>query len=335
MIFSLLKPELTMIKHILFIAALFVSFSFAHESSAQLNVAPAMRGFSAIKGTESRVNTITLTNDSNSTSTWSTSISGDHAAHFSLRSEPTNDIEPGKSASLKIVFSPPANFVGIATATLKMVADNQSSVDVILRGLSTKGLEGKNEAPLADVLTTLGFGTDVGWKTLANHVKPQLQGKEIKPTLFRKAGDGQVEIIPLARYSPSFRLPLGYYTEDGVLHQVGVLSAKKQPFPEHQILYPALEEGTTEFDPGAQPFGIYTSSPTHDAFSQDSLNRALNKKSKKRHAVHACRTYPARTANGNLLKNQYLFCFEEAFNGDYQDYVFLVKNIRPITESND
>jgi hypothetical protein len=48
--------------------------------------------------------------------------------------------------------------------------------------------------------------------------------------------------------------------------------------------------------------------------------------------VHACRTYPVRTADGELLGNQFLFCFEEAFNGDYQDYVFLVKNIQPVTK---
>jgi hypothetical protein len=136
-----------------------------------------------------------------------------------LQSKESGRINPGQSAELQLVFTPPSDFVGIATATLHVNTRDESSVDVVLRGLSTKGLEGKNEAPLADVLTTLGVGTDLGWETFANHTKPQLQGEEIAPALFSKAGEGHVDIIPLARYSPSFRLPFGFYTSDGQLHR--------------------------------------------------------------------------------------------------------------------
>lgn len=312
--------------------SLLAGSSFATVSAGKLRVAPAQHGFSAIKGTESRVGTVSMVNDQAEPTTWSASVSGEHAAWFLLHSKASGRIDPGKSAELQFVFAPPSDFVGIATATLRVDTGDESSVDVVLRGLSTKGLEGKNEAPLADVLATLGLGTDLGWETLAHHVKPELQGDEIAPSLFTKAGEGHVDIVPLARYSPSFRLPFGFYTSDGRLHQVGVLSAQKKPVPEHQTLHPQLEEGSTEFDPGNQSWGIYTSSPTHDAFSQDSKNRTLNQTSSKRHAVHACRTYPVRTADGKLLENQFLFCFEEAFNGDYQDYVFLVKNVKPVTK---
>jgi hypothetical protein len=35
-------------------------------------------------------------------------------------------------------------------------------------------------------------------------------------------------------------------------------------------------------------------------------------------------------ANGKIINNSYLLCFEEAKNGDYNDYVFIVKHITPV-----
>lgn len=323
---------------IIFVSAIFTT---AHDAFAQLKtsgtgVIPSQLSFSAIRGTDSRKNIVVATNDSDQPLVWSVNILGDDAKYFSLSPDQSDSgypLDPEQALEIGMLFSPPADFIGIATATLQLTSAGQTPVELTMHGLSTKGLEGKNEPSLADTLKALGLGTDVGWSTLANHIRPELLGEELEPTLFSKAGVGNVDIIPIARYSPSFRLPFGYYTENRDIHQVGVLSHQKQPIPEHQTLYPKLEEGTTQFDPADQPFGIYTTSPTHDAFSQDVLNRDANKTSKKRHAVHACRTYPARDSDGKLIPDAYLFCFEEAGNGDYQDYVFLVKNIRPVTQT--
>ncbi|HWH63224.1 MAG TPA: DUF1080 domain-containing protein, partial [Ginsengibacter sp.] len=41
--------------------------------------------------------------------------------------------------------------------------------------------------------------------------------------------------------------------------------------------------------------------------------------------------YPIRNNEGELIPNNYLLCFEEAKNGDYNDYVFVIKNIKPVT----
>jgi hypothetical protein len=46
-------------------------------------------------------------------------------------------------------------------------------------------------------------------------------------------------------------------------------------------------------------------------------------------AIRAARIYPVKNKKGIALKNTYLLCYEEAKNGDYNDYVFIVKNVTP------
>ena len=43
----------------------------------------------------------------------------------------------------------------------------------------------------------------------------------------------------------------------------------------------------------------------------------------------AARIYPVKDRSGQLVPNTYLVTFEDATNGDYQDYVFLLTNARP------
>jgi hypothetical protein len=84
--------------------------------------------------------------------------------------------------------------------------------------------------------------------------------------------------------------------------------------------------GGSSFDPGASTFGFYAISPTHTAYSEDIWNILFHPG----YASHATRIYPAKDKSGRVLANTYLVCFEEAKNGDYNDYVFLVKNVMPV-----
>ena len=250
-------------------------------------------------------------------------------------------ITKGDSSSFKIhiynkglavlQFSPIAGFTGIARAELQLLNTSGKIIYVAsLTGLSTPGLEGRNEPPLSGIVDALGYQISIGWKELDNHCLPELQGEELASSLFKKAGKGKVEILPLARYSPDFEVPFGYYlnTNKGPqLYQAGVL-AKRTNYPEHQILFPAIASGTGSFDPGDKQFGFYATGPTHSGYSEDSWNMLLHPS----HAVHATRIYPVKDKEGRLLKHTYLICFEEAKNGDYNDYVFLVKNIVPVKD---
>lgn len=226
---------------------------------------------------------------------------------------------------LVVAFEPTESFIGIARAKLEIKNLNLS---IGLTGLSTKGLEGENEAPLTMVVDALGYKIDVGWSALANHLKPELQGEELAPAFFTKAAEGKVEMIPVARYSPDFPLNFGYYTnsEKGpVQHQAGIL-ARAGKFPEHQILFPALASGSASFDPGDARFGFYSISPGHTIYSEDTWNILFYPT----HASHAMRVYPVKNKMGVEENNTYLVCMEEAANGDYNDYVFLVKNVKPV-----
>jgi hypothetical protein len=283
---------------------------------------------SAIKGAQSKSVTIVFNNNDKQLNNIKVSIEGINAGFFKIESALPTQIDVHQSVDILVSFHPKTDFIGIAKSKLILKHGNSSKIIFPLSGLSTKALEGKNEPPLADVVNTLGYNINLGWTSLGNHVKPDLQGDEIAASLFKKASPNSVDMIPVARYSPPFELPFGYYTLGNPLpklHEVGIL-ADSRSYPEHQTLYPALKNGNTNFEPNGDIFGFYTTSPSHDAYSEDIWNAQLFEK----HVAHACRIYPVKDVSGQLIQNQYLVCFEEASNGDYQDYVFLVKNIEPV-----
>ncbi|MBC7874791.1 MAG: DUF1080 domain-containing protein [Ferruginibacter sp.] len=274
--------------------------------------------FSAIKGTVSKTGSVQFAG-----AVKSVALSTGDTASFKILS-----YNKGK---MILAFTPSPDFIGITKAgVVAKSATGKLVTAVQLTGLSTNGLEGRNEAPLSQVADALGYTINIGWTTLDNNSLPGLQGEEIAASLFKKAGKGKVEIIPVARYSPDFELPFGYYHNIAgvpVKYQVGVL-AKAGAHPEHQCLFPAISGGSKSFDPGDKPFGFYATSPSHSAFSEDVWNMFHFPD----HAVHATRIYPLKDKAGKQVANSYLLCMEEAKNGDYNDYVFIVKNITPVTK---
>src|SRR5215203_198177 len=302
------------------ISAIVISLTFVTYTDAQSAAPPVTKDFifSAIKGASSKTDSIILPATAKSVK-----LTEGDTAFFKIVSF--------KNRKLQLRFSPPSNFTGIARSKLQVnngLGKRISEID--LTGLCTKGLEGENEAPLSDIVDALGYNINIGWTSLANHCMPELQGDELAASLFQKAGNGKVEIIPVARYSPDFSLPFGYYFIKGSkpdTHPVAVL-AKADAFPEHQTLFPALETGSNFFDPGKNSFGFYATGPTHSAYSEDVWNMLYFPAN----AVHATRIYPIKNKSGKPVSNTYILCFEEAKNGDYNDYVFIVKNITPVTK---
>ncbi|MEO6730643.1 MAG: DUF1080 domain-containing protein [Ferruginibacter sp.] len=274
--------------------------------------------FSAIKGTVSKQTSTKLPKDAAFVK-W---VEGD-SSFFKI--ELTNNKQ------LKIAFQPSNDFIGVATAKAQVKNTSGNTIlDLDFTGISTKGLEGENEPPLSRIVDALGYSANIGWNALANNTLPELQGDEISFAVFHKAKKGKVEMIPVARYSPDFELPFGYYTdksEKANKHYVGTLS-KAGKFPEHQCLFPSVSAGGNSFDPGDNAFGFYADGPTHTAYSEDSWNMLIYPGN----AVHATRIYPLKDKAGKPVSHTYLVCFEEAKNGDYNDYVFVVKNITPVTK---
>ena len=286
--------------------------------------------FSAVKGTESKTGSISFS--SKNSEKISFRISGEKAENFKLVGSVPNQIAANQKINLSLVFTPSNDDIGILKAKLQAVGSSGKIItETDLKGLSLKGLEGENEPTLKTIIEILGYQVNNGWSTLANNLKPELQGDEIIASSFRKAAKGKVEMIPVARFSPDFELPFGYYiaSPNGpVLHQVGVLSKTKDK-PEHQALFPSMSTGSNFFDPGENIFGLYSTGAGHSAYSLDDWNILLHPNN----ASHATRTYPLKDQQGKLVSNTYLVCFEEAKNGDYNDYVFILKNMQPVTLS--
>ncbi|WP_157501284.1 hypothetical protein [Echinicola vietnamensis] len=303
------------------LATLMMCLSFLKTVVAQTNHDSTIV-LSAIRSEHSKAGTMAFQVDEGDVNTAKVIFLGDQADYFSARKMDVLD----DTLMISVQFTPNMEFIGLAEAVMEIRLEDEVLASRPVRGLSTKALEGENEPSLALVVEAFGWKIDLGWTQLANHTRAELQGEELHVTSFKKAeGAERVEMIPIARYSPPFALPFGYYergNETPVLKQVGVL-ANSTSYPEHQTIYPALEEGHPSFDPGKLSFGFYTTSPSHVAYSEDYWNQSLHPD----HATHACRVYAVRDSNGKVLPAQYLVCFEEAANGDYQDYVFLVKHV--------
>jgi hypothetical protein len=162
----------------------------------------------------------------------------------------------------------------------------------------------------------LGYAVDVGGDGLLSTTTP-LVGTEVAAPRFKAAGAAAIELIPVARYSPQEPIPYGYYNAGGEV-EVGVIADGQ-----YQALNPTTEPGSQpSFAAPAGEFGLFTTSKTHQTYTEDSKNTAATK--------HAVRTYPLKDRSGAALANAYLVCFEEAANGDYQDYVFTLWNVVPV-----
>jgi hypothetical protein len=189
-----------------FVSALIVAFAIGTSSSAQqFSLSKSEAIFSAIKGQASKPDSIQLIPLKGTVNIGPFKMTGEQAAYFKIISYPKK-LTANKKENLVIVFEPAATFTGIARATATF-----KSVKINLIGLSTKALEGENEAPLSQITDALGYKINLGWQTLANHLKPELQGDELSASLFTKAHAGKVEMVPVARYSPDFPLNFGYY----------------------------------------------------------------------------------------------------------------------------
>jgi hypothetical protein len=283
--------------------------------------APGELVFAAVQQTLSPPQTITLDNPSLTPAVLA-SVALDAAApgtgSFELVSAPKagTEVPAGASASVQIRFHP-ASIAEFQSALLIETTSPPAKLKVALFGLGTKGLEGANEPFLKAVLDTLGFAINVGGSGLLG-IDAQPIGDEVAAPRFKAASAADVELLPVARYSPQEPIPYGYYVA-ATETVVGTIASDQ-----YQALNPATEPGAKlTFAAPASEFGIFTSSKTHKTYTEDAKNAANATK-------HAVRTYPLKNRAGALVPSAYLVCFEEAANGDYQDYVFTLKNVVPV-----
>ncbi len=296
----------------------------AVSGAGRISVNPTELVFSGVRGSTIPAKTVTVTNTGTTPLVISDArVSGTNAASFVLTGGPQS-IAAGATGTFSVRFAPSTtSTVGYQNAALVLSSDDATrpTLSVGLFGLATTGEQGNNEPPLKAVVDTLGRTIDVGGTGLILGINPSPIGDEVVAPLFVKAGTGEVGITPLARYSPDELLPFGWYTSttgDAVTHPVATIALDNE-----QTLNPAIVAGgAASFDPGAESFGIYVDSVSfgRKSYTQDGLNTNI---------PHAARVYPSKDRTGTIIPNTYLVTFEDAQNGDYQDYVFEVRNVRP------
>ena len=245
-------------------------------------------------------------------------ISDDNKESFSLEGATEASLPPGGQQQYTVTFDPEVtDRFGLITAQLIF---NHTTADTLpLRALKKAGRAGDLEPALQDVVSALGMDIDVGWNKLTTGTDPALRGQEVNAPLFVRANNNPVRIEPLARYSPTEAVPFGWYDADGGYQPVGLLSGEKA---EAQTLFPALDSGSYEFNPRQAVFGIYLYSSTFGRYDHTQDERNSQR-------MHRSRIYPVRDEQGQPVDDAYLVTFEEARNGDYQDYVFRVSNVQP------
>ena len=281
------------------------------------------------QGPQDPSGTVTITNDGTTDLVISdVSITGEFASQFSLGESAGATIPAGSSKDYTATFAPTNNDdFGYQEAALVFTnnSTNDPEFEVGLHALKKPGYEGRNEPALQDVVDALGIGINVGWTTLTNTMAPTPQGEEVLVPLFISAGPGEVTITPVARYSPAEPLGFGWYTNvDGTINrnQVGVLS---DGLDQAQTLFPERNAGSDAFDPQGAFFGIFNDSPRFGfSHTQDQLNNTATNGSQ-----HRARVYPNKNRDGSIIANSFLVTFEDANNGDYQDYCYILTGVAP------
>jgi hypothetical protein len=254
-------------------------------------------------------------------------LRGEGAGTFALRDLPSLPVRvaPRAWASWQVAFAPPATAEpGVHRALVRVQtgpeADDGPAVD--LAALVARGEQGENEPPLQHVMDALGFAVDVGGRALKLGTSAAPIGDEVPAPLFRRAKPGAVALHPVARYSPVEPLPFGYYVPgaqggEPTRHDLGVIVAAQA-----QTLNPEVEAGgRTSFEPGDATFGVWVRSGKHVTYTEDARNTGPTR--------HAARVYPLKARGGAPVADAYVVAFEEAQNGDYQDYVFILWNVSP------
>ncbi len=288
-------------------------------------------------GAASAAKTVTVRNTGNGPlSVSGLSVSGADQGQFRVTSPSSlpASVPAGGSLSVQVVFDPTATGPKRASLTVAGNDTTNPSASVALRGLGTAGLGGASEPSLQWILDTYDIPVNVGDTDPTNSALSSTSsriGDEVDLQRMVKAGSGDVTIEPLAVFGPQSSggqvTNLGWYPASG--------GSRTQLFsvanPDYQSLDPPVS-GTTSFDPGTTTFGFSSIWPffsNREVFSEDARNTFAGA------LPHHFRAYPLKAADGSTVADSYVVAFEEDTSGtDYQDLVFIVRNVRPVGSGN-
>lgn len=292
------------------------------EAGETLRAVKSHIALSAVKDQPSRAAVLLIRNPLDRALPAAVSIEGADAGAFSAKGGPET-LGAGDSMEISIHFDP-VRGAARYTAALRVGTAEHGAL-VSLQGIGLAAFEGKNEPPLQEIVHALGIPLDVGGSKLELDTKADTIGASVDVRYFAKAAEGKVRITPLARFSPPGATPFGMVAKGGTaLLEAGKLATSESVEDAHQCLFPPLEGGaeSVETEPPAEGFAFYLNAHQYVSFTDPELPTAAK-------IARTARVYPAIRLTGRDLKNAYVIGFEEAANGDYQDALFLMENVKP------
>lgn len=255
-------------------------------------------------------------------------------------------LAPQQETTISVEFRPGPVLRGKGTlheASMFVASSDrgQPRDEVFLRGWQARDYENNVEPSRAEIVQTIGYTTDVGQGLPGDDVNA---GEEVRSAYWRKAGPGQVELYPLARYAArvsgdtgrTFWFPQGNVGNRQTLHifpgcrcadpTLGTGGENQKLVPEHTAV--GGGPGQTRFDPGTGAFGLAVNSSGELTHSDDALNAD---------GAHTYRFWPARDRTGALLPDTWIVGQDLGAspenlgtkNYDYQDFMWVLSNARP------
>ena len=235
-------------------------------------------------------------------------------------------IAPAAAHTFSVIFDPAGNGSTSEYQEARLVLPANSGplgrdFAIDLNGLiSSTSDDATAEPSLQSIVNALGMSVNVGWSSGTTTIDAALIGSEVAEPLFVAAGPGEVELSLVARYASSLSSPFGHYTYtvDGPTNNE--LATPANPAPSSRGLYPDLAPGSRDIGAITTFFGLYAGNAPAYAYTEDVRNGS---------DAHRARIYPVIDGEGLAISNTYLVAFEDGADGDYNDYVFVLSNVKP------
>lgn len=144
------------------------------------------------------------------------------------------------------------------------------------------------------------------------------------PSFERLDASKPVTLRPIARFSPPGQVPFGWYEPGKIASRITTGTMAEQADvhtnSKSRMLEPPLASGSVTFEPSVAKFGIWMAPAGVGLLTSDDANGFDGQ--------HRVRSWTLRDAAGAAIAGSYLVGGEEAANGDYQDYVFVLTNVK-------
>ena len=176
-----------------------------------------------------------------------------------------------------------------------------------------------------------------GLRMFDDLLNPVRTTAESTPSLFRKAGEGQVTFTPVIALGLETINRGGWYTPGGVITEPNKRELWSYQFKNttndietgSNLPPPLLEGASAAFDPGDAPFGLWISNDglkDGGVFSQPELVAAINQRLAQQ--PYKAMIYPFKDkATGRVVPHSYLIGWEYSTNDDFQDVVCRLDNV--------